>query len=119
MYLYIHAAKEKQENIGRRIDELSDLIGNAAIIDPNENSHTTIMFGSTFTIEDEETEKELTYTVVGNVESDLENGFISMSSPLVSQLLGKAEGDSVTVQLPKGLVDYEIISVIFEKEKFQ
>lgn len=109
-----HAAKEKQDMLGRRIEEVTALIGNAQIIDPSEYEHDSIKFGSTFTIEDEDTEDEFTYTVVGNVESNLENGLISVSSPLIRQLLGKKEGDFVTVKLPKGEVDYEVLKVYYK-----
>ena len=108
-----HAAKEKQAFIESRIHELSDLLSRAQMVDPSQYDHDSIRFGSTFTLENMDTEEEVTYTIVGVTESNLDKGLISVGSPLAKQLMGKKEGDEVTVTLPSGQQEYEIITVGF------
>lgn len=108
-----HAAKEQQSFIEGRIEELTAVIGRAQIIDPTTLSGNTVKFGATIEIVDEETEEEHTYQIVGDYETDTENGKISISAPIARALIGKAEGDSVAVKTPKGVTDYEILSVKF------
>ncbi len=109
-----HAAKEQQSFIEGRIQELEFVLGKAQVIDPSELSGDTIKFGATVVIVDEETDEEKTYQIVGDYESDMENGKLSISAPVARALIGKSEGDSVTVNTPKGASDYEILSVEFK-----
>lgn len=108
-----HAAREKQSFIEGRILELEGMIGRADVIDPKKLSGDSIKFGATVTLVDEDTEEEKTYQLVGEVEADIENGRLNISSPLARALIGKEEGDSVEVMTPGGGRSYEIVAVKF------
>ena len=84
------------------------------MIDPTTLSGDTVKFGATVTIVNEETDEESTYQIVGDYDADMENGLISMSTPIAKALIGKSEGDSVPVKTPKGVIDYEILSVEYK-----
>ena len=114
-----HAAKEMQRTIDGRLSDLSQIIGNAKIVDPTELEHAKISFGSTVVMTDMDTEKELTYTIVGGCESNPDMGLISFYSPLAKQLLGKEEGDEVKVRLPGGEKEYEIDEVKYQEIVFE
>jgi transcription elongation factor GreA len=73
------------------------------------------MFGSTVTIENIDTEEQSTYTIVGTYESNPDRGLISTVTPLARHLMGKEEEDEVTVKLPSGEVEYEIISICYKE----
>ena len=109
-----HAAREQQSFIEGRIQELEAVTGRAQVIDPTTLSGDTVKFGATVTIVDEETDEEETYQIVGDYESDMESGKLSMSAPVSRALIGKSEGDSVTVRTPKGATDYEILNVEYK-----
>jgi transcription elongation factor GreA len=107
-----HAAREKQSFIEGRVKELEALISLAEVIDPTKFSGS-IKFGATVTLLDEDTDKELTYQIVGEPEADIENGMLNIRSPLARALIGKEEGDSVEVKTPGGQRSYEVVSVRF------
>ncbi|MFP4097202.1 MAG: transcription elongation factor GreA [Alphaproteobacteria bacterium] len=106
-----HAAREQQSFIEGRIQELESVTGRAQVIDPTTLSGNTVRFGATVKIVDEDTDEEETYQIVGDYESDTEKGRLSISAPVARALIGKNEGDSVTVRTPKGSRDYEILEV--------
>lgn len=106
-----HAAKDKQGMMEARILDLTDLVGRAQIIDPSKLAHERISFGSKVELIDQEDDSEITYTIVGAQESDLSKGWISSGSPMARALLGKEEGDEVTIALPSGEKTFDIESV--------
>ncbi|PCK00346.1 MAG: transcription elongation factor GreA [Zetaproteobacteria bacterium] len=109
-----HAAREQQSFIEGRIRELEGVTGRAQVIDPTELSGNTVKFSATVTVVDEDTDREETYQIVGDHESDMENGKLSISAPVARALIGKSEGDSVAVKTPKGTRDYEILKVVYK-----
>ena len=108
-----HAAKEKQSFIEGRVIELEDLIGRADVIDVSKMSGTTVKFGATVTLADEDTDEKKKYQIVGDHEADIKKGRISISSPIARALIGKSKGDSVEVAAPGGARSYEILKVEF------
>ncbi|WP_187648025.1 transcription elongation factor GreA [Nitrosophilus labii] len=113
-----HAAKERLGFIDARLAELSDLLSRAQVIDPSKLPHEKVSFGSTVKLLDIEEDEEIEYTIVGATESNPEHGLISYNTPLARQLLGKEEGDEITVKLPKGEIDFEILEVYYKPIKF-
>lgn len=109
-----HAAREKQSFIEGRIQDLEDKVGRVEVIDVSKLSGETIMFGATVDLVDEDTEEEVTYQIVGDEESDIKKGLLSISSPLSRALIGKKKGDSVEVRTPKGAKSYEILKITFK-----
>ncbi len=109
-----HAAKEKQAFIEARINDLSRILANAQVIDPSTLSHKKVSFGSTVKILNLETDKEMVYTIVGSMESDPARGLISCSSPMARSLMGKEKGDEVSVILPAGESEFEILDICYQ-----
>jgi transcription elongation factor GreA len=108
-----HAAKERQGFIESRVLALEDQIGRAEVIDVSKLSGTTIKFGATVTLVDEDTDEKRKYQIVGDVESDARHGKISLSSPIARALIGKGKGDTVEVTTPGGARSYAILKVEF------
>ena len=109
-----HAAREKQSFIEGRIAELEDKIARASVIDVSKLSGKDIKFGATVTLADEDTDEEVTYTIVGEYEADINYKRISIVSPLARALIGKQAGDSVEVMTPNGTKSYEILKVSYK-----
>jgi len=109
-----HAAKEKQSHIEGRILSLNDSIARAEVIDVSKLSGDKVVFGATVKLLDVETDKEVVYTLVGELEADIKRRLISVTSPLARGLIGKSVGDLVTVQSPGGAREYEVVEVLFE-----
>jgi transcription elongation factor GreA len=108
-----HSAKEAQSLNEGRIAELEDKLSRAEVIDISKLSGSTIMFGATVTLVDEDTEEEKTYQIVGENEADVKSGRVSITSPTARALIGKRVGDSVEVNTPGGGKSYEILKVAF------
>ena len=110
-----HAAREQQGFIEGRISELEDKLSNAEIIDVAALAgNPRIVFGATVDLFDLESEKEVTYQIVGDGEADIDQGMISVSSPIARALIGKEEGDVAEVEAPGGRREYEIVGIRYE-----
>ncbi len=105
------AARERQGFIEGRIAELEDKLSRAQVIDPGEGDQGQVRFGAFVTLCDEETGDEKTYQIVGDIEADIRENRISLSSPLARALVGKRVDDLVEVNAPKGAVEYTITSI--------
>ncbi len=108
------AARERQSFIEGRVAELEDKISRAEVIDPTKLSGNSVKFGATVTLADEDTDEEITYQIVGQDESDIKNGMLSIQAPLARALINKSVGDSVEVSTPGGSKVYEIVTVAFK-----
>ena len=107
-----HAAKEQQGFLEAKIQEIENALANAQIIDVKEIPETgRVVFGSTIDLYDSTNDKQITYKIVGNLESQPEAGLISIQTPIAQGLMGKNEGDEVTVSTPSGKIDLEIEKV--------
>jgi transcription elongation factor GreA len=109
-----HAAKEAQSLNEGRIAELEDKLSRAEVIDVSKLSGTTVKFGATVTLVDEDTEEQKIYKIVGETEADVKAGRVSITSPTARALIGKKVGDSVEVSTPGGGKSYEILGVAFQ-----
>jgi len=109
-----HAAKEQQGLNESRVAELEDKISRADVIDVSKLSGDSVKFGATVTLVDEDTDEEVVYQIVGEVEADVKQGRVSVTSPIARALIGKTEGDSVEVNTPGGGKSYEILNVEFK-----
>lgn len=109
-----HAAKEAQSLNEGRIAELEDKLSRAEVIDIAKLvGSTTIKFGATVTVVDEDTEEEKAYQIVGETEADVKQGRVSLTSPIARALIGKKAGDTIEVKTPGGAKSYEILKVLF------
>jgi len=106
-----HAAKEQQAFNEARVAELENILSRAEVIDVASLSGDKVQFGAIVTLVDEDTEKEVTYQIVGDFEADVSRGRISISSPIARALIGKSVGDVVEVNTPGGGKSYEILKV--------
>ena len=108
-----HAARERQSFIEGRLAELEDVISRADVIDVSKLSGDIVRFGASVIVVDEDTDEEIAYQIVGAHEADLEDGLLSVTSPLARAMIGKTIGDSVEVNTPRGPKGYEISDVKF------
>ena len=106
-----HAAKEQQGLNEARVADLEDRISRADVIDTSKLSGTTVKFGATVTLVDEDTDEKVKYKIVGESEANVRDGKISISSPIARALIGKSKGDTAEVTTPKGSRSYEILKV--------
>jgi transcription elongation factor GreA len=109
-----HAAKEKQGFIEGRSREIEAVLAQAEVIDPAKLSGTRVVFGATVKITDTDSGEDTTYTIVGDYEGDIKLGRIAISAPVARALIGKDEGDTVTIRTGKGSREYQISAVRFE-----
>ncbi|HEU0152524.1 MAG TPA: transcription elongation factor GreA [Arenimonas sp.] len=110
-----HAAREQQGFIEGRIQELEFVLSHCQLIDvASLNAGTRVVFGATVELADCDSGDEVTYQIVGDLEADIKQGLISISSPLARALIGKHEGDTVTIQAPAGARDFDIVAVRYQ-----
>jgi transcription elongation factor GreA len=109
-----HAAKELQGITEARIADLEDKLSRADIIDVSKLKGDQVMFGATVTLIDEDTEDKVKYRIVGEIEGNVKEGKISITSPIARALLGKRKNDVVEVSTPGGGKSYEIVKVEYK-----
>ena len=107
------AARERQSFIEGRILELEEVVSSAEVIDPSTLSGDRVKFGAHVSVVDEETDRAMTYQIVGVHEADIKHARLSISSPLAKALIGKRIGDNISVPAPGGDRTYEIMDVKF------
>ena len=107
-----HAAKELQGLVEAKINEIESALVNAQVIDVTEIPETgRVVFGSTVTVYDIDNDKNVTYKIVGNLESDPDKGEISIDTPIARGMVGKFVDDEIIIQTPAGNLSYEILEV--------
>lgn len=106
------AAKERQSFIEGRIMDLEYKLGNAEVIDPEKVTKDAARFGCRVVLENIDTGDEVSYQLVGPEESDINEGRISVTSPLGQAILGKIVGDEISIQAPGGRRNYELIEIL-------
>lgn len=108
-----HAAKERQGFIEGRIQELNGKLASANVIDISQLSGDKIIFGAKVKFVDVDTDEEKCYKIVGEDEADLKQNKISVNSPIARSLIGKSEGDTLVIPIPKGRIEVEVLKVEF------
>jgi transcription elongation factor GreA len=109
-----HAAKERQGFIEGRIQELEHKLATSQVIESNQLTEEKVVFGTTVSLRDQKTKEVKKYTLVGQDESDLKNGRISVISPVGKALIGHRIGDEVTVTTPAKKISYVILDIKIE-----
>ena len=109
-----HAAREQQGFIEGRIKQLEGELSHADLIDVSKlHAGSRIVFGATVSLADVETDEEVRYQIVGDLEADIKRGMIAISSPVARALIGKEEGDAITIEAPGGTREFEIVGVAY------
>ena len=107
-----HAAREQQGFIEGRIQELEYALSHCQIIEVGKlKAGSKVVFGATVELVDVDSDAEVTYKIVGDLEADIKQGQISVSSPIARAMIGKHEGDAISIQAPGGSREYEISAV--------
>lgn len=110
-----HAARDQQSFIEGRIKQLEAELSNAQVIDIDTlDAGSKVVFGATVDLVDTDTDEAKTYQIVGDLEADIKLGLIAISSPVARALIGKHEGDVITIDAPAGQREYEITGVRYE-----
>ena len=109
-----HAAKEAQGLNEARVAELEDKVGRAEVIDTAKLTGSTVKFGATVTLSDEDSGDKVKYKIVGEHEANVREGKISISSPIARALIGKSKGETTEVTTPRGARSYEILKVEYK-----
>ena len=109
-----HAAKDAQGLNEAKVAELEDKLSRAEVIDPAKLSGSTVKFGATVTLEDEDSGDKVKYKIVGEHEANVREGKISITSPIARALIGKSKGESAEVTTPRGARSYEILKIEYK-----
>jgi transcription elongation factor GreA len=109
-----HASRDKQGMIEATIANLEDKLARSEVIDIKLLSGDVVRFGATVKLENADNNKIVVYKIISEYEADIDNGLISNTSPVSKALMGKAAGDCVEIVVPGGVVDYEILEVLFK-----
>ncbi|MBK8069854.1 MAG: transcription elongation factor GreA [Rhodanobacteraceae bacterium] len=110
-----HAAREQQSFTEGRINELENTLANAEIIDTSKlKPGSRIVFGALVELQDLHSEEQVRYQIVGDLEADIKQRMISVSSPVARALIGKSEGDTVHIETPGGRKSFEVVEVRYE-----
>ncbi len=102
------AAKDRQGHVEARIAQVEDKLARAEVVDTSEVGVDRVRFGTKVVLEDLDSGSEVVYTLVGEEEADVENGYLSMTSPVGRALIGKQPADEVVVNVPSGRRAYEV-----------
>ena len=111
-----HAAKERQGFIEGRSKDIEAILAQAEVIDPAKLSGSRVVFGATVRLADTDSGEEVSYSIVGDHEADIKIARISISAPLARAMIGKDEGDTITLKTGKGTREYQIVEVRFLAE---
>ena len=106
-----HAAKEQQGLNEAKVAELEDKLSRAEVIDVSKMSGTTVKFGATVSLIDDDTDEKVKYKIVGELEANVREGKVSIASPIARALIGKSKGETAEVTTPKGSKSYEITKI--------
>lgn len=108
------AAKDRQAMIEGRIADIQGKLANAEVVDTATLQSTTIIFGAVVELQDLETEEKVKYQIVGEDESDVKQGKVSIFSPIARSLIGKKKGDIIEFKSPKGEKEFEVLNFFFK-----
>ena len=106
-----HAAKEAQGHLEAKISRLEEIAGNARILDESQLDKSKVLILSKVKIKNTANGKTMEYMLVAENEADLKAGTISVDSPIGKGLLGKKQGDTAKIQIPNGIVTFEIVEI--------
>ena len=107
-----HAAREQQGFIEGRIQDIEGKLSNSQVIDIKSIPHSgKVLFGTTVSLINLDTDEQVQYRIVGDDEADIKNNLISVGSPIARGLVGKVVDDVANIQTPKGVIEFEIIAV--------
>jgi transcription elongation factor GreA len=108
------AAKDRQAMVEGRIADIQGKLSNAEVVDISQLQSSKIIFGATVELQDQETDEKVSYQIVGEDESDVKLGKVSVFSPIARSLIGKKKGDIIEFKSPKGEKEFEVLNFFFK-----
>jgi transcription elongation factor GreA len=108
------AAKDRQAMVEGRIADIQGKLSNAEVVDISQLQSSKIIFGATVELQDQETDEKVRYQIVGEDESDVKLGKVSVFSPIARSLIGKKKGDIIEFKSPKGEKEFEVLNFFFK-----